>query len=114
MQILLDWIVLALALTVAGTIALWMAGAIYFDVCNATKVGKTLAFAWIIGVVAIIAWRRGRLGAWALVALTAIELGTLYHLGPVRWGWSVPISETSPILARRPAHPVRSCSWPSL
>ena len=60
---------------------------------------------WIVSVSLVIAWRRGRLGAWALVALTAIELGTLYHRGPVRWGWSVPISESSPIFRRLAEEP---------
>ena len=55
---------------------------------------------WTISLIAIIAWRRGKLAAWALVAWTAVELGTLYHLGPVRWGWSVPISQASSILRR--------------
>ena len=43
--------------------------------------------AWASGLATIVAWRRGRLGAWAPVALAAIELGVLFFVGPVWWGW---------------------------
>ena len=100
-----------LGLTLAITLALAsLAGAIWLAAqprYRATFGEPTLPYRfgsaillWIVGVILVIAWRRGRLGAWALVAITAIELGVLYHLGPVRWGWSVPIAEESPILRR--------------
>ncbi|HWE39022.1 MAG TPA: hypothetical protein VG406_20915 [Isosphaeraceae bacterium] len=55
------------------------------------------AIAWAIGLAAVLAWRRGRVGPWALLVLTALELGTLYHRGTTRWGWSRPWPTESPV-----------------
>jgi hypothetical protein len=57
--------------------------------------------AWGLGLSAVIAWRRGRVGPVALFLLTAGELGLLFFQAPTPWGWSVrsPQSE-SPILRR--------------
>ncbi len=59
--------------------------------------------AWASGLAAIIAWRRGRLGAWAPVALAAIELGVLLFIGPIWWCGRSGCRKTA-----------RSCAgWPS-
>jgi hypothetical protein len=54
--------------------------------------------AWGVGLAAILAWRSGRVGAWAPVAVAAVELGILFHLGPTPWGWSVDVKAESPAL----------------
>jgi hypothetical protein len=56
--------------------------------------------AWALGLSAIVAWRLGRVGAWAPLAITAIELSILFFVGPVEWDWSVRLSESSPVLRR--------------
>ena len=48
----------ALAVLTAAGVALWMAGAIYFDVFQCGKWGRLAAAAWVIGVAAMfIVWR---------------------------------------------------------
>jgi hypothetical protein len=56
--------------------------------------------AWALGLSAIVAWRLGRVGTWAAVALAAVELSVLFFVGPVEWDWSVRLSESSPALRR--------------
>jgi hypothetical protein len=56
--------------------------------------------AWALGLSAIVAWRLGRVGTWAPVALAAVELGVLFFVGPVEWDWSIRLSESSPALKR--------------
>jgi hypothetical protein len=58
------------------------------------------ALAWGVGLGAVVAWRRGRLAPWVLLALTVGELGALYYSGTTQWGWSVPLPSASPILER--------------
>lgn len=42
----------------AAAMALWMAGAIYYDCCHETRIGRFLAVGWIIGVaVLFFAWQ---------------------------------------------------------
>ena len=41
-----------------------------------------------------------RLGAWAPVALAAVELGVLFFVGPVWWVWDVRLPDPSPVLRR--------------
>lgn len=103
---------LALAITLAITSlagALWLVAqpryrATFGESTLPYRFGSALLL-WTAGVSLVIAWRRAKLGAWALVALTAIELGAIYHLGPVRWGSSVAIAEASPILRRLAEEP---------
>src|SRR6476620_7501806 len=53
-----EWIVLALMLATASAVTLWMAGAIYYDVCGGARWGRWLAVAWVVAVVALfIAWQ---------------------------------------------------------
>jgi hypothetical protein len=55
---ILEWIVPATILVIAALITLWMAGAIYFDVCRGTKWGGLVALGWAIGVaVMFAAWQ---------------------------------------------------------
>jgi hypothetical protein len=56
--------------------------------------------AWALGLAAIVAWRLGRVGTWAPVALATVELGVLFFVGPVEWDWSVRLPESSPALRR--------------
>ena len=52
---LLDWGVPALMLAVAAAVTLWMAGAIYYDVCGGARWGRWLAAGWVVGVVVLFA-----------------------------------------------------------
>jgi Domain of unknown function (DUF4105) len=53
-----EGIIPALMLVVAALVALWVAGAIYFDVCGASGRGRLLAAGWVLGVVVLFAvWR---------------------------------------------------------
>jgi len=57
------------------------------------------ALTWTIALLALAAWRRKRMGAWALIVLSAAEVGAFYHLGgTTQWGWSVPLPQASPVL----------------
>ena len=56
MDQLTEWMVPALTLAGAGVIALWMAGAIYYDVCGGAKWGRAVAAEWLAGVVALFAF----------------------------------------------------------
>ena len=66
--------------------------------------------AWGLGLAAIVGWRLSRLGAWAPLSVAAIELGALFFVGPVWWGWEVRLPEASPVL-RRLAEPCRMWAW---
>ena len=55
---------------------------------------------WVMAAGTIVLWRKRWLAPWSLVALTALELAALYHLGPVTWGWTIPDPNDSPILRR--------------
>jgi hypothetical protein len=68
------------------------------DTLPARFVGTGLA--WALGLVAIVAWRLGRLGAWAPVALAAVELGVLFFVGPSWWAWDARLPGSSPILQK--------------
>ncbi|HEV3168284.1 MAG TPA: hypothetical protein VGZ22_30045 [Isosphaeraceae bacterium] len=56
------------------------------------------AVAWGAAIAAILAWRQGRVGSWAPIVVTAVELGFLFYQGPTVWGWSVPLPAASPVL----------------
>lgn len=54
----LGWIIPALVLANAAAITLWMAGAIYYDVCRETSGGRLVAAAWVGGVILLfVAWQ---------------------------------------------------------
>jgi hypothetical protein len=50
-----EWVVPALLLPLAGLIAIWMAGAIYYDACRSRTWGRSVAAAWLAAVVALFA-----------------------------------------------------------
>jgi hypothetical protein len=54
MDMFLQLIIYAALLT-SVAIAIWMAGAICFDVCAGAKWGRWIALAWVVGVVAVLA-----------------------------------------------------------
>ncbi len=56
--------------------------------------------AWVLGLLAIIGWRRNLVGAWAPLLLTALELGGLFFTGPVAWHQMMRLPEASPLLER--------------
>jgi hypothetical protein len=60
----------------AAVITLWMAGAIYYDVCRATDWGRLLAIGWAIGVTLMLAaWRPLWQPFAVLLGITALFLG---------------------------------------
>ncbi|MBX6313348.1 MAG: hypothetical protein IRY99_10605 [Isosphaeraceae bacterium] len=63
------------------------------------------ALAWGLGLGALIAWKRGRIGPLGPFFLTTLELGLLYYGGTTQWGWSVPLPASSPILKRLAREP---------
>ncbi|OAI41354.1 hypothetical protein AYO40_03290 [Planctomycetaceae bacterium SCGC AG-212-D15] len=52
---LLAWMIAALILANAVAITLWMAGAIYYDVCREGKCGRLCAAGWVGGVICLFA-----------------------------------------------------------
>lgn len=69
----LESIVSGFVIASAAGIALWMAGAIYFDVCGAAKWGQWFALGWVVGVVSLfVAWQP--LWQPSLVLLVAFAL----------------------------------------
>lgn len=58
------------------------------------------ALVWLVAVVLLVAWRRGRAHASLLVGVTAIELGGLYYTTTTEWGVAVALPSSSPTLTR--------------
>jgi hypothetical protein len=53
-----EWIIIGLTFAGAILVTLWMAGAIYYDLCRGITWGRWLAAAWAVGVVVLlVAWR---------------------------------------------------------
>ena len=53
-----EWVVVAPLFAVATAVTLWMAGAIYYDVCGAGRWGRLAALAWVVAVSALFTlWR---------------------------------------------------------
>jgi hypothetical protein len=50
-----EWAAQALMLASAATITLWLAGAIYYDLCRGALQGRWLAAGWAVGVLALFA-----------------------------------------------------------
>ena len=58
MGLIPEWIVSALMLASTALVTLWMAGAIYYDVCGGARWGRWVAVAWAVGVIAMfVAWQ---------------------------------------------------------
>jgi len=53
MAVFVEWTLLGLLWLTAGGLALWIAGAIYFDVGHGAAFGKLLALMWLVGVVVL-------------------------------------------------------------
>jgi hypothetical protein len=52
-----EWLI-AVLLVATAPLTLWMAGAIYFDVCRGAKWGRWLAVGWVVGVVVLfVVWQ---------------------------------------------------------
>ncbi len=47
---ILDWVVPAAILAASAVLALWTAGAIYYDLCGGAKWGRVVAVCWVLGV----------------------------------------------------------------
>lgn len=78
-----EWIILASMLVVAASVVLWMAGAIYFDVCGAGRWGRPAAAAWVLGVVVMFAvWQPTWQPFAALLGMTALFLVWWSRLKP--------------------------------
>jgi len=63
------------------------------------------ALAWFAAGLIVFGWRSRRLGAWAPLAVAAVELGILFYLGTTQWGWSIALPGQSTVLGellRRP------------
>jgi len=70
------WIVPALVLASATAITLWMAGAIYYDVCGGAKWGRLLAPGWAVGVLSLFAaWQPLWQPFAVLLGVAALFLG---------------------------------------
>jgi hypothetical protein len=65
----------ALLLGCAAAVALWTAGAVFYDVCQGSRWGRALAAAWLSGVVALFTfWQPVWQPFLALLAATAVFL----------------------------------------
>ena len=63
------------------------------------------AVAWVLGLLTIVCWRWNRVGAWALILLSALELGGLFFGGNISWRWMIRLPEASPTLRHLAALP---------
>jgi hypothetical protein len=65
------------------------------------------ALAWSSALVALLAWRSGKIGPWALVVISAVELGALFYHGTTDWGWAIELPGSSRVLTELAAHSPR-------
>src|SRR5262245_25516750 len=73
---ILDWVAAATMLATAAMITLWMAGAIYYDVCRGAKWGRLLAIGWAVAVIALFAaWQPPWQPFAVLLGVAALFLG---------------------------------------
>jgi hypothetical protein len=63
------------------------------------------ALTWGLGLSAIVAWRLNRIGAAAPILITALELGALFFVGPIKWGRPISLPGESTVLRRLAAMP---------
>ena len=93
----------------AALFALWSAGR--SDAYLAASGGDLRRFVglaalmWILSVAVVWGWRAKKLGDAPVFLLATMELGLLYHYGPVTWGRSVDLPEQSPVLHRLAREP---------
>ncbi|HEV3168285.1 MAG TPA: hypothetical protein VGZ22_30050 [Isosphaeraceae bacterium] len=57
------------------------------------------AASWVISLVVLVAWRRGRLAALGPFLVAAVELGHLYYHSTTEWGWAIALPQSSPVLS---------------
>ena len=71
------------SLLASALVAVWMAGAIYFDVCGGARWGRWVVLAWAVGVVAMFAaWRPLWQPIVALLGAESLFLAWWYRLKP--------------------------------
>ncbi|WZO95753.1 DUF4105 domain-containing protein [Isosphaeraceae bacterium EP7] len=76
-------IITGASLLVCALVAVWMVGAIYFDVCGGAGWGRWVALAWAAGVIAMFAvWRPLWLPIVALLGAGSLFLAWWYRLKP--------------------------------
>jgi hypothetical protein len=70
-------------LAASAVIAVWMAGAIYYDVCGGTKSGRWIALGWVVVVIALFAaWRPVWQPVVALVGAETLFLAWWFRQKP--------------------------------
>ena len=97
-----------MAVAILGGVAAWSWSLHWAHGANfRAYVGPTLStrftaagLTWALGLAAIIAWRRNRLGAWAPLLVAVLELAVLFFVGPIKWGRPMRLPEESPVLRR--------------
>jgi hypothetical protein len=83
MERIAEWVALGLMLVTASAVTLWMAGAIYYDVCGAGRLGRPLAAAWAVGVVTLfVVWQPLWQPFATLLAATGLFLIWWFRLKP--------------------------------
>ena len=77
------WFVPAILLVCAASITLWMAGAIYYDVCNGGNWSRLIAAGWIVIVVSLfLSWQPLWQPFVVLLCVTAVFLGWWFRQEP--------------------------------
>ena len=72
----MEWILAILLLASAAMITLWMAGAIYYDVCRGTRWGRFVTLGWAVGIAAMFAaWQPLWQPFVVLLGVAALFLG---------------------------------------
>jgi hypothetical protein len=80
---MLEWIGSIILVASAGVIALWLAGAIYYDLCRGARWGRLVALGWGTGVIVLFAaWQPLWQPFVALLAVTAIFLTWWFRQKP--------------------------------
>lgn len=80
---MLDWIVLALMIVIATSISMWMAGAIYYDVCGVSRYRWLVTIVWLFGVIVLfLSWRPVWFPFTTLILATVLFLTWWMRLKP--------------------------------
>ncbi len=75
--------IMGAALLAVAVVAVWMAGAIYFDACGGAGWGRWVMLGWAVGVVALlVSWRPLWQPVCSLLAVEALFLAWWYRLKP--------------------------------
>ena len=78
-----EWCAVALMLALSAPVVLWMAGAIYYDVCGGGTPGRAAATIWLVAVgAAFVVWRPTWQPLAALLGVTALFLLWWLRLKP--------------------------------